>query len=201
MGYFGECGELCLDAPPMHLRGRDMVGIAFAGIVVLASDVSAQNYLCEDQIKLDDAIMACFQFGPELPVPVPLPARSPYEIRLFRYAAIAPRHRLSGLASYYSTSLDGTLTANGEIYRNRLLSAAHLTLPLGCWVEIKSRSTGRKLRLQVNDRGPYVGNRILDVSYGAAQMLNFRARGVERVKIEVLEPETIALADSRASLD
>ncbi len=148
-----------------------MVGMAFAGVVVLASDARAQNYLCEDQIKLDEATMACFQFGPEQPSGLPLPERSSYEIRLFRYAQVASRHRLAGLASFYSTSLDGTLTANGEIYRNRRVSAAHLTLPLGCWVEIRSRATGRKMHVRVNDRGPYVNKFAIDLSQAAAKYL------------------------------
>ena len=145
--------------------------MAVLALVVLASEGQAQNYLCEDQIKLDEASMACFQFGPEAPPAIALPPPSPYEARLFRYAEIAALHRLSGLASFYSTSLDGTLTANGEIYRNRRMSAAHLTLPLGCWVEIRSRATARKIRLRVNDRGPYVNKFAIDLSQAAARWL------------------------------
>src|SRR5581483_12041424 len=66
--------------------------------------------------------------------------------RLMRYVAIEERHRMTGLASYYSASLDGTRTANGEIYRAKLHTAAHLTLPLGSWIEVRSRATGKKIR-------------------------------------------------------
>ena len=83
--------------------------------------------------------------------------------RVFRYAAEARKHRMVGLASYYSTSLDGTLTANGEIYRNRRISAAHLTVPLGSWVEVRSKATGKRIRLRVNDRGPYVTKFVIDL--------------------------------------
>ena len=171
IGYFGSLNHMCLDAAIMGRRYNRMVGIAVFLLVVLASDGRAQNYLCEDQVKLDDASMACYQFGPEMPAPIPLPPARPYETRLFRYAGIEARHRLSGLASFYSTSLDGTLTANGEIYRNRRMSAAHLTLPLGCWVEIRSRATGRKINLRVNDRGPYVNKFAIDLSQAAARFL------------------------------
>ena len=150
---------------------RRVAGVAVLGLVAFASEGRAQNYLCEDQFKLDDAAMACFQFGPEAPPPIPLPPPGPYEARLFRYAELSARHRLSGLASFYSTSLDGTLTANGEIYRNRRMSAAHLTLPLGCWVEIRSRATARKISLRVNDRGPYVNKFAIDLSQAAARWL------------------------------
>src|SRR5207302_8959544 len=86
-------------------------------------------------------------------------------------ARLAVKHRVSGLASYYSTSLNGTLTANGERYYNKKMSAAHLTLPLGSWVEITARATGRKLRLRVNDRGPYVNKFAIDLSQAAARFL------------------------------
>jgi rare lipoprotein A len=90
---------------------------------------------------------------------------------MLKYVAIASKHRLCGLASYYSASLDGTLTANGERYHNKRLSAAHLTLPLGSWIEVTSRSTGKKIRCRVNDRGPYVSKFMLDLSYAAAHAL------------------------------
>jgi rare lipoprotein A len=91
--------------------------------------------------------------------------------RVFRYAAEARKHRMVGLASYYSTSLDGTLTANGEIYRNKRVSAAHLTLPLGSWVEVRSKATGKRIRLRVNDRGPYVTKFVIDLSQAAARSI------------------------------
>jgi len=91
--------------------------------------------------------------------------------RLLKYTVIESKHRLTGLASYYSNSLDGTLTANGERYHMKRLSAAHLTLPLGCWVEIKSKATGKKIRLRVNDRGPYAHKFVIDLSRTAARIL------------------------------
>src|SRR5215210_6590388 len=62
--------------------------------------------------------------------------------RMLRYAEVAVKHRIEGLASYYSTFFDGRRTANGETYRNAKYSAEHLTLPLGTWIEVKSRATG-----------------------------------------------------------
>src|SRR5947207_1071163 len=91
--------------------------------------------------------------------------------RLLKYSVVESRHRLTGLASYYSNSLDGTLTANGERYHMKKLSAAHLTLPLGSWVEIQSKATGKKIRLRVNDRGPYAHKFVIDLSRTAARIL------------------------------
>lgn len=130
----------------------------------------AQSFMCEDEFKLDDAAMACYRLGPE-PVPPPVPEPDPFKLRLMRYAALSMQHRLAGLASYYSTSLEGTLTANGERYRHKRMTAAHLTLPLGSWVELKSRATGKTIRVRVNDRGPYVKKFAIDLSQSAAHAL------------------------------
>jgi rare lipoprotein A len=106
-----------------------------------------------------------------------------------------------GTASWYGKAFHGRQTANGETYDMFQFTAASRTLPLGTLAKVTNLRTGKWVIVRVNDRGPYVGNRIIDLSYGAAQMLNFRAKGVERVRVEVLEPETMAMADPRASLD
>jgi len=149
------------------------LGVVVAGALALAQPARAQGFLCEDTFKLDDAAMQSYRFGPDVPpsAPIPQPETNPLKLRILKYASFALRHRLSGLASYYSTSLDGTLTANGERYRNKQMSAAHLTLPLGSWIEVTSRATGRKLRLRVNDRGPYVNKFAIDLSQAAARFL------------------------------
>ena len=102
--------------------------------------------------------------------------------RLLDYTELAVRHRLSGLASYYANFFDGRKTANGEVFRNRQYSAAHLTLPLGTWIEVTSRATGRKLRMRVNDRGPYARKFVLDLSQAAARYL-----GVDRAADRYVE--------------
>jgi rare lipoprotein A len=108
--------------------------------------------------------------------------------RVVRYTQLALKHRVEGLASYYSSIFDGRKTANGEVFRNGKYSAAHLTLPLGTWIEVKSRATGRKLRLRVNDRGPYAKKFCLDLSQAAAQYL-----GVDKARDRYVEFRIIAL--------
>lgn len=110
-----------------------------------------------------------------------------------KVSAKAPKTQV-GQASWYGKAFHGRATASGEEYDMFQLTAAHKTLPLGTYVKVTNLRNGKWAVLKVNDRGPYVGNRILDVSYGAAQVLNFRGRGVERVKIEVIEPQTMAMA-------
>ena len=105
-----------------------------------------------------------------------------------------------GQASWYGKAFHGRPTASGEDYDMFQLTAAHRSLPLGTYVKVTNLRNGKWAVLKVNDRGPYVGNRILDVSYGAAQVLNFRGRGVEKVKVEVVEPQTMAMADTQSTI-
>lgn len=172
-----------------------IVGAAVAGALTLAPKIAdAQSVGCEKAIKLDDSVMACYRYGPEVPPPPPPPAQiaepkpSPFELRALKYAALALKHKLAGLASYYSASLDGTLTATGEIFRNRRFTAAHLTLPLGTWVEVTSRATGKKIRVLVNDRGPYAKKFTIDLSHAAAKAL-----GVDIAEDRYVDIRVVAL--------
>ncbi|HEX9164055.1 MAG TPA: septal ring lytic transglycosylase RlpA family protein [Thermoanaerobaculia bacterium] len=135
--------------------------------------------LCEDENTVSP-VPICRAIDP------PLSTVNPIAARLARYATVEAKHRLCGLASYYSTSLDGTLTANGETFRNKRFTAAHLTLPLGCWVEVRSRATGRKIRLRVNDRGPYVKKFCLDLSQAAARALGVDVAEDRHVDIRII---------------
>jgi rare lipoprotein A len=103
-----------------------------------------------------------------------------------RYSELEAEHQLSGLASYYSTFFNGRKTANGEIFHNRLFSAAHLTLPMGCWIEVTARATGRKLRMRVNDRGPFAKKFMLDLSQAAARFLGVDVAPDRYVDVHVI---------------
>ena len=92
-----------------------------------------------------------------------------------------------GISSYYGKDFDGKLTANGEKFDMYGLTAAHKTLPLNTIIRVTNKTNDKSLILRVNDRGPYVGNRILDCSYGAALKLDFLQQGTAEVKIEVIE--------------
>jgi rare lipoprotein A len=98
-----------------------------------------------------------------------------------------------GTASWYGKQFHGRQTASGDTYDMFQFTAAHRTLPLGTLVKVTNLRNGKWVIVKVNDRGPYVGHRVMDVSYGAAQMLAFRQRGIERVKLEVIEPQTLAM--------
>ena len=92
-----------------------------------------------------------------------------------------------GLSSYYGKDFHGKLTANGEVYDMYGLTAAHKTFPLNTICRVTNLANGKSLILRINDRVPYVGDRILDCSYGAAKKLDFIIEGVTEVKIEIME--------------
>ena len=187
---------------------RHLTYIVLLGAVLLAIPLRAQSFGCEETFKLGDQEMAPYRFGPDQPPPPPPPkpqpvVENPFQLRLLKYATLAVKHKLDGLASYYSTSLNGTLTANGERYYNKQLSAAHLTLPLGCWVEVKSVATGKRVRLRVNDRGPYVNKFVIDLSQAAAREIGVDVAADRRVLVRIIalpgeEPLPDAILDGGA---
>ena len=91
-----------------------------------------------------------------------------------------------GVASWYGGEFHGRPTSSGEVYDMYQLTCAHNVLPLGTTVMVTNLENGRSLELKVNDRGPFVKERIIDVSYAAAQMLGMWAKGTAPVKIEVI---------------
>jgi len=93
-------------------------------------------------------------------------------------------YREEGLASWYGTDFHGRLTANGEVFDMDALTAAHPTLPMPCYARVTNLSNGKSLIVRVNDRGPYHGNRLIDVSNKAAELLEFKGNGVARVRVE-----------------
>ena len=90
----------------------------------------------------------------------------------------------SGVASYYKS---GRQTANGELFNPNGLTAAHRTLPFGTKLRVTNVSTGRSVMVRVNDRGPYVAGRVVDVSYSAANALGMVDRGLASVKLDVVQ--------------
>jgi rare lipoprotein A len=106
-----------------------------------------------------------------------------------RYTEVgaAPGQQETGLASYYGHQFHGRTTANGETYDETKLTAAHRTLPFGTRVRVTNLANGRKVTLRINDRGPFVDVRIIDVSWRAANDLDFVARGVVGVRVEILD--------------
>jgi rare lipoprotein A len=96
-----------------------------------------------------------------------------------------------GIASWYGPGFHGRLTASGVKYDQNLMTAAHRTLPLGTLVRVTNLETDKQVEVCINDRGPYVKGRLIDLSAGAARVLEMKHRGTARVKVEVLGIEDV----------
>jgi rare lipoprotein A len=130
---------------------------------------------------------------PQKPAPSAVPAQTrPYAIdgKWYQPLASADGYSETGLASWYGKKFHGRPTASGEPYDMYALSAAHKTLPLQTWVQVHNLDTDRQVDLRINDRGPFVGGRIIDLSYGAARKLGVVEPGTARVKITALGRRT-----------
>ncbi|HEX8816686.1 MAG TPA: septal ring lytic transglycosylase RlpA family protein [Terriglobales bacterium] len=108
-------------------------------------------------------------------------------------------HTEVGTASWYGEDFDGRETASGETYDMYDMTAAHPSLPLGTWVKVTNLRNGRVVNVRINDRGPIVPGRIIDLSYGAAQALNFGERGLQRVRLDVVRPRQVAMLEPLAN--
>jgi rare lipoprotein A len=95
-----------------------------------------------------------------------------------------------GTASWYGDYFVGKPTASGEDFDMYDMTAAHPSLPLGSYVRVTNLRNGRAVVVKVNDRGPIVPGRIIDLSYGAAQVLQFENRGLQRVRLDLVKPRT-----------
>jgi rare lipoprotein A len=91
-----------------------------------------------------------------------------------------------GTASWYGSYFQGRATASGEPYDMYDLTAAHPTLPLGSWVRVTNLRNGRAVVVRINDRGPIVPGRIIDLSYNTARVLRFESKGLQRVRLDVV---------------
>jgi rare lipoprotein A len=122
--------------------------------------------------------------------PVPQPPKTATK-------SIHPKHARPyqvGTASWYGSYFDGKETASGEAFNMYDLTAAHPTLPLGTFVKVTNLRNGRTVVVRVNDRGPVVEGRIIDLSYGAARALNLEHRGIQTVRLDLVPPPpTVAM--------
>ena len=111
-----------------------------------------------------------------------------------------PNYRAEGMASWYGDDFHGRLTANGEVFDMTSLTAAHPTLPIPCYARVTNVRNGKSLIVRVNDRGPYHGNRLIDVSNKAAELLEFKANGVAKVRVEYVGRAPLEGSDDRQLL-
>jgi rare lipoprotein A len=145
------------------------------------------------QLNHSVVILACvFLFGCSLP---------PSRVRL-QQPQPSPEVRLSqtGIASWYGPGFHGKATASGEVYNQNDLTAAHQTLPLGTRVMVTNLGNGNTTEVLVNDRGPFAKERIIDLSYAAAQSIHMVGPGTALVRVDVIQTPT-PIESIRHSLD
>ncbi len=116
--------------------------------------------------------------------------KSPYTVLGKTYTVMddAKGFRQSGTASWYGTKFHGRLTSNGEIYDMFAMTAAHKSIPIPSYARVTNQANGVSVVVRVNDRGPFHGDRIIDLSYAAAKKLGYSDLGTAEVRVEVITP-------------
>ncbi len=156
-------------------------------------------------VALGLALAGCASSGPKFsgshhsrhPAGQPVYRVEPYQVKGVWYTPRADySYDETGTASWYGPGFDQQLTADNEIYDMNQLSAAHKTLPLPSVVQVTNLQNGRSLRLRVNDRGPFVDGRIIDLSRRAAQLLGFESTGTAPVRVKIMKEESIQVAEA-----
>ena len=186
---------MCATLPSIEPFHRDLREIVRAGILVaLALLLSA----CA-QTQLE--VFAVKEIAREAPAGEGVyKVGQPYQINGIWYTpAEDPAYNKTGIASWYGRPFHGQRTANGEIYDMNTLTAAHKTLPMPSYVRVTNLENGRSLILRLNDRGPFVNGRIIDVSYRAAQLLGFSEKGTARIQVQAVDGPSENLIAARAA--
>lgn len=119
----------------------------------------------------------------------------PYQVNgVWYYPAEDYSYSETGIASWYGPGFHQKVTANGEVYDQNELTAAHKTLPMPSLVRVTNLDNGRSLVVRINDRGPYANGRIIDMSRRGAQLLGFEGTGTAKVRVQILAEESRAVA-------
>jgi rare lipoprotein A len=155
--------------PALATTGRDAAAVSSSPVevAVRSADPFSGSAESSDEPQIKP-------IAPTLPIAAP-----PQEPRV--------RSVSQGQASWYGPGFFGNRTANGEVFRPGTLTAAHRTLPFGTKVRVTNMRNGRTAVVRINDRGPFHGNRVIDLAHGAAHQLGLISSGVASVKLEVLQ--------------
>lgn len=172
-----------------HRCGSGLIGILVGTLILAAcSSVELASHIAAVSGPQGDGIYKVGQ---------------PYQINGIWYHPEEDfRYDKVGVASWYGPGFDGQLTANGEIYDQNALTAAHPTLQMPSLVRVVNLENGRSVVVRINDRGPFARDRIIDLSHRAADLLGFLDQGTARVRVQVLTQESYAIAvEARGGAD
>ena len=161
---------------------RQLLTYMMTIFLFVATMEAASPASSESQPRIEITKATSIETGPTVP-------RLPYKPTLKPAKPYA-----IGKASWYGRQFHGRTTASGEPFDMFTLTAAHRTLPLGSWVKVTNVRNNKSVIVRINDRGPVPQSRIIDLSFEAATLLDLRARGVEKVRLDLLKPEAVAYA-------
>ena len=167
--------------------------LSFVAVSLLLTGCSGAQVKVQDGPPEDVVDLRNIPDAVPEPIQVPL-KNTPYELDGVRYEPMesANGYVEQGIASWYGTKFHGKQTANGEIYDLYKMTAAHKTLPLPSYVKVTNLENNLSIVVRVNDRGPFVGDRLIDLSYVAAKKLGFADVGLANVAIEGIDPESFS---------
>jgi rare lipoprotein A len=181
--------------PRCTLGGALRLCAAALGCIVLANCSAQETFARKDRSQRIAEDVEIAKGGGRYSV------GKPYNVRgQTYYPAENPAYRAEGIASWYGPDFHGGPTANGERYDMHGYSAAHTTLPLPSYARVTNLGTGKSMIVRVNNRGPFVHNRLIDLSVGTAKALGFYKNGVARVRVEYVGPAPIEGSDDRMLL-
>ena len=153
---------------------------AFAAVGFTSAVTSAKEMVTPNMVVTDYPVNGPTSFGYKAPsANVQKTSFAPTDAKL--------RALQTGVASYYGPGFHGRRTANGETFNMNALTAAHRTLPFGTKLKVTNLNNGQFAIVRVNDRGPYVGGRVIDLSVAAAKQIGSTGSGTAKVKLEVVE--------------
>jgi len=161
---------------------RQLLTYMMTIVLLVATMEAATPASSESQPKIENMKATSIETGPTTP-------RLPYKPNLRPAKPYA-----IGKASWYGRQFHGRTTASGEPFDMFTLTAAHRTLPLGAWVKVTNVRNSKSVIVRINDRGPVPQSRIIDLSFEAATLLDLRARGVDKVRLDLIQPEAVAYA-------
>lgn len=169
----------CASSPPSQQLARHLLPLVFTfSLVLFATGCAHRVYTTQAPAPAPAPRQA--PFPPPAPgAQIPAPSQQP--------SAIAPgSYTEEGMASWYGVPFNGHRSSDGEIYDMYQMTAAHRTLPFGSIVQVTNLTNGRQVDVRITDRGPFVGNRIIDLSYAAAEALGVVGPGTARVRLQVV---------------
>ena len=127
--------------------------------------------------------------------PAPYKIGKPYQVNgVWYYPKADYKYSETGIASWYGPGFHGKRTANGEVYDENGLTAAHKTLPMPAMVRVTNLENGRSIQVRINDRGPFEAGRVIDMTRRGAQLLGFIQQGTARVRVDIMPEESQQLA-------